>query len=99
MQWKKIILKLNYDLTKELLEQGNTPDVYSLPLVNMKSDNFKDFIYLLADRPNQSNIFTIENTLDTLINIGDSNLVNKYLRFITNRNDKTYNYLELRGYS
>jgi len=75
----------NYDLAKELIEEGKKPDIYSLPLVNIESNNFKDFIYLLTSRPNHSNRlihYAIENALDALIYIENSTLLNNYLESI-----------------
>jgi hypothetical protein len=93
----------NYDLAKELIKEGEIPDLYSLPLVNMESDHFKDFIYLLTSVPNDSNILTqysIENSLDALIYIEDPTLLNNYLQSII----KIYNknipgFLKYRGYN
>jgi hypothetical protein len=91
----------NYDLAKKLIEEGNKPDIYSLPLVNMESAHLKDFIYLLAYGPNDYNRltqYTIENALNALIYIEDPTLLNNYLQSIIKSDNRTKNFINFEGY-
>jgi len=92
----------NYDLAKKLIEEGNKPDIYSLPLVNIESAHFKDFIYLLSYGPNDYNRltqYTIDNALNALIYIEDHTLLDNYLQSIIKIDNRTKNFINFERYN